>query len=200
MFEVRVALGILHFNTIITASCWLGMYMERTWHGEGGGQNKDWPFHAILVLFLLSLLSFLLEKVFGWTLTLRKYDVSSVRYCRSIFRLSCEVIISFVFFIKKNNFFGFGWHHISKLPVCFLQVISKLERRTVAYHESGHAVAGWFLEHAEPLLKVTIVPRGTAALGFAQYVPNENLLMTKEQLFDVTCMTLGGRAAEQVNI
>lgn len=79
-------------------------------------------------------------------------------------------------------------------------MISKLERRTVAYHESGHAVAGWFLEHAEPLLKVTIVPRGTAALGFAQYVPNENLLMTKEQLFDLTCMTLGGRAAEQVLI
>uniref|UniRef100_A0A7C8YHC8 AAA+ ATPase domain-containing protein n=1 Tax=Opuntia streptacantha TaxID=393608 RepID=A0A7C8YHC8_OPUST len=78
------------------------------------------------------------------------------------------------------------------------KVISKEERRTVAYHESGHAVSGWFLEHAEPLLKVTIVPRGTAALGFAQYVPNENLLMTKEQLFDVTCMTLGGRAAEQV--
>ncbi|CAH9129176.1 unnamed protein product [Cuscuta epithymum] len=78
------------------------------------------------------------------------------------------------------------------------KVISKLERQTVAYHESGHAVAGWFLEHAEPLLKVTIVPRGTAALGFAQYVPNENLLMTKEQLFDMTCMTLGGRAAEQV--
>ncbi|KAG0450779.1 hypothetical protein HPP92_026580 [Vanilla planifolia] len=78
------------------------------------------------------------------------------------------------------------------------KVISKLERRTVAYHESGHAVAGWFLEHAEPLLKVTIVPRGTAALGFAQYVPNENLLMTKEQLFDMTCMTLGGRASEEV--
>ncbi|VAH66286.1 unnamed protein product [Triticum turgidum subsp. durum] len=76
-------------------------------------------------------------------------------------------------------------------------VISKLERRTVAYHESGHAVAGWFLEHAEPLLKVTIVPRGTAALGFAQYVPSENLLMTKEQFFDRTCMTLGGRAAEE---
>ncbi|KAF5930849.1 hypothetical protein HYC85_031722 [Camellia sinensis] len=78
------------------------------------------------------------------------------------------------------------------------KVISKLERRTVAYHEAGHAIAGWFLEHTEPLLKVTIVPRGTAALGFAQYVPNENLLMTKEQLFDMTCMTLGGRAAEQV--
>ena len=55
------------------------------------------------------------------------------------------------------------------------QVISKLERRTVAYHEAGHAVAGCFLEHAEPHLKVAIVPRGTAALGFAQYVPNENL-------------------------
>ncbi|XP_074568789.1 ATP-dependent zinc metalloprotease FTSH 8, mitochondrial-like [Curcuma longa] len=80
------------------------------------------------------------------------------------------------------------------------KVISKLERRTVAYHEAGHAVVGWFLEHAEPLLKVTIVPRGTAALGFAQYVPNENLLMTKEQLFDMTCMTLGGRASEEVLI
>ncbi|KAK4419056.1 ATP-dependent zinc metalloprotease FTSH 8, mitochondrial [Sesamum alatum] len=78
------------------------------------------------------------------------------------------------------------------------KVVSKVERRTVAYHEAGHAVAGWFLEHAEPLLKVTIVPRGTAALGFAQYVPSENLLMTKEQIFDMTCMTLGGRAAEQV--
>ncbi|GMI97122.1 FTSH protease 10 [Hibiscus trionum] len=78
------------------------------------------------------------------------------------------------------------------------RVVSKLERKTVAYHESGHAVAGWFLEHAEPVLKVTIVPRSTAALGFAQYVPNENLLLTKEQFFDMTCMALGGRAAEQV--
>ncbi|XVF05487.1 hypothetical protein REPUB_Repub05bG0176600 [Reevesia pubescens] len=78
------------------------------------------------------------------------------------------------------------------------RVISKLEQKTVAYHESGHAVAGWFLKHAEPLLKVSIVPRGTAALGFSQYVPNENILMTKEQLLDMTCMTLGGRAAEQV--
>ncbi|XP_047982527.1 ATP-dependent zinc metalloprotease FTSH 8, mitochondrial-like isoform X1 [Salvia hispanica] len=77
-------------------------------------------------------------------------------------------------------------------------VVSKIERRTVAYHESGHAVVGWFLEHAEPLLKVTIIPRGVAALGFAQYIPNENLLATEEQLFDLTCMALGGRAAEQV--
>ncbi|XP_058736121.1 ATP-dependent zinc metalloprotease FTSH 8, mitochondrial-like [Vicia villosa] len=80
------------------------------------------------------------------------------------------------------------------------KVISKLQRRTVAYHEAGHAVAGWFLEHTEPLLKVTIIPRGTAALGFAQYVPNENLLMTKEQLYDRTCMILAGRAAEKVLI
>lgn len=73
-------------------------------------------------------------------------------------------------------------------------------RTTVAYHEAGHAVVGWFLEHCEPLLKVSIVPRGTAALGFAQYLPNEDLLKTKEQLADMTCMTLGGRAAEQVLI
>ncbi|GLI70800.1 hypothetical protein VaNZ11_015677, partial [Volvox africanus] len=78
------------------------------------------------------------------------------------------------------------------------KVISTEERRTVAYHESGHAVVSWFLEYAEPLLKVSIVPRGTATLGFAQYLPNENLLLTKEQLLDRVCATLGGRAAEQV--
>ncbi|MCO5584142.1 hypothetical protein L7F22_038065 [Adiantum nelumboides] len=78
------------------------------------------------------------------------------------------------------------------------KVISKEERRTVAYHEAGHAVVSWFLEHADPLLKVTIIPRGTAALGFAQYVTNENLLLTKEQLLDMTCMMLGGRASEEV--
>ncbi|KAL1558041.1 ATP-dependent zinc metalloprotease FTSH 8, mitochondrial [Salvia divinorum] len=78
------------------------------------------------------------------------------------------------------------------------KVVSKIERRIVAYHESGHVVAGWFLEYAEPLLKVTIIPRGTGALGFSQYVPNDNRLMTKGQLLDMTCMTLGGRAAEQV--
>lgn len=80
------------------------------------------------------------------------------------------------------------------------KVISALERRTVAYHEAGHAVVGWFLEHTEPLLKVSIVPRGTAALGFAQYLPSENLLMTTQQMQDMICMTLGGRAAEEVLI
>eukprot|EP00958_Prasinococcus_capsulatus_P018239 scaffold2119_cov355-Prasinococcus_capsulatus_cf.AAC.11 len=78
------------------------------------------------------------------------------------------------------------------------KVISKVERETVAYHEAGHAVVAWFLEHTEPLLKVSIIPRGTAALGFAQYLPSENLLSTKEQLGDMICMALGGRAAEEV--
>eukprot|EP01025_Chloroclados_australasicus_P061646 TRINITY_DN8104_c0_g1_i4.p1 TRINITY_DN8104_c0_g1~~TRINITY_DN8104_c0_g1_i4.p1 ORF type:complete len:688 (-),score=79.63 TRINITY_DN8104_c0_g1_i4:322-2385(-) len=76
--------------------------------------------------------------------------------------------------------------------------IQKSERRTVAYHEAGHAVVGWFLEHADPLLKVSIVPRGSAALGFSQYLPNENVLMSTEQMMDTICMALGGRAAEQV--
>ena len=78
------------------------------------------------------------------------------------------------------------------------KVVNKIERNTVAYHEAGHAVVGWMLEHAEPLLKVSIVPRGSAALGFAQYLPNENLLATTQQLTDMMCMTLGGRAAEEV--
>lgn len=78
------------------------------------------------------------------------------------------------------------------------KTISQVERRTVAFHEAGHAVVGWFLEHTEPLMKVSIVPRGSAALGFAQYLPSENLLQTTEQMTDMICMTLGGRAAEQV--
>lgn len=71
------------------------------------------------------------------------------------------------------------------------------EKKTVAYHEAGHAVAGWFLEHADPLLKVSIIPRGKG-LGYAQYLPKEQFLYTKEQLLDRMCMTLGGRASEQI--
>jgi len=66
----------------------------------------------------------------------------------------------------------------------------------VAHHEAGHAVVGWFLEHSSPLLKVSIVPRGMAALGYAQYVPKERKLHTKEQMVDTICMMLGGRIAE----
>ena len=78
------------------------------------------------------------------------------------------------------------------------KIISKEEKEIIAYHEAGHAICGWFLEHAYPLLKVTIVPRGTAALGYAQYTPKEQYLYTIEQLTDQMCMTLGGRAAEQI--
>lgn len=78
------------------------------------------------------------------------------------------------------------------------KIISPEEKLIVAYHESGHAVAGWFLEHADPLVKVSIVPRGYAALGYAQYLPKEQFLHTTEQLIDEMCMTLGGRAAEDI--
>uniref|UniRef100_A0A8C1S098 AFG3-like AAA ATPase 2 n=1 Tax=Cyprinus carpio TaxID=7962 RepID=A0A8C1S098_CYPCA len=77
------------------------------------------------------------------------------------------------------------------------QVLQPEEKKTVAYHEAGHAVAGWFLEHADPLLKVSIIPRGKG-LGYAQYLPKEQYLYTKEQLLDRMCMTLGGRVSEEI--
>ncbi|MEA5405799.1 ATP-dependent zinc metalloprotease FtsH [Arcicella sp. DC2W] len=78
------------------------------------------------------------------------------------------------------------------------KLISPEEKKIVAYHEAGHAIAGWFLEHANPLVKVTIVPRGVAALGYAQYLPKEQFLYRTEQLIDEMCVTLGGRAAEDI--
>ncbi|UII21255.1 ATP-dependent zinc metalloprotease FtsH [Fulvivirga ligni] len=78
------------------------------------------------------------------------------------------------------------------------KIISPEEKKIVAYHEAGHAVAGWFLEHADPLVKVSIVPRGVAALGYAQYLPKEQFLYQTEQLLDEMCMALGGRAAEEL--
>lgn len=78
------------------------------------------------------------------------------------------------------------------------KIISPDEKRIIAYHEAGHAICGWFLEHAYPLLKVTIVPRGTAALGYAQYTPKEQYLYNTDQLDDQICMTLGGRASEDI--
>uniref|UniRef100_A0A7N6FCX6 AAA+ ATPase domain-containing protein n=1 Tax=Anabas testudineus TaxID=64144 RepID=A0A7N6FCX6_ANATE len=77
------------------------------------------------------------------------------------------------------------------------QVLQLSEKTTVAYHKAGHAVAGWFLEHADPLLRMSIVPRGKS-LGYTQYLPKEQYLFTQEQLFDRMCMMLGGRVAEQV--
>jgi len=77
------------------------------------------------------------------------------------------------------------------------QVLGPEEKKTVAYHEAGHAVAGWFLEFADPLLKVSIIPRGKG-LGYAQYLPREQYLYSKEQLNDRMCMALGGRVAEEI--
>jgi cell division protease FtsH len=78
------------------------------------------------------------------------------------------------------------------------KIISPEEKKIIAYHEAGHAICGWYLEHAYPLLKVTIVPRGVAALGYAQYTPREQYLYDTDQLMDQICMTLGGRASEEI--
>ena len=78
------------------------------------------------------------------------------------------------------------------------KLISPEEKEIIAYHEAGHAICGWYLEHAHPLLKVTIVPRGSAALGYAQYTPKEQYLYNTDQLIDQICMTLGGRASEEL--
>jgi cell division protease FtsH len=78
------------------------------------------------------------------------------------------------------------------------KIISPEEKEIIAYHESGHAIVGWFLEGLDPLVKVSIVPRGVAALGYAQYLPKDQYLYTTEQLKNMICMTLGGRAAEDL--
>ncbi len=78
------------------------------------------------------------------------------------------------------------------------KVISPEEKQVIAYHEAGHAICGWFLEHAMPLVKVTIVPRTVGALGYAQYLPKDEYIVRTEQMLDRMCMTLGGRAAEDV--
>lgn len=78
------------------------------------------------------------------------------------------------------------------------KIISPDEKKIIAYHEAGHAICGWHLEYADPLVKVTIIPRGMAALGFAQYLPKEQYLYRTEQLLDSICTTLGGRAAEEI--
>ncbi|MEM7658281.1 MAG: ATP-dependent zinc metalloprotease FtsH [Bacteroidota bacterium] len=78
------------------------------------------------------------------------------------------------------------------------KIISPEEKKIIAYHEAGHAITGWFLEHAHPLVKVSIVPRGMMALGYAQYLPKEQYLYTRKQIIDRMCMTLGGRATEEL--
>ncbi|NOR76323.1 MAG: cell division protein FtsH, partial [Draconibacterium sp.] len=77
------------------------------------------------------------------------------------------------------------------------KIISQTEKKTIAFHEAGHATISWLLEHAHPLVKVTIVPRGKA-LGAAWYLPEERSITTKDQLLDEMCSALGGRAAEEI--
>jgi ATP-dependent Zn protease len=77
------------------------------------------------------------------------------------------------------------------------KIISKDEKKVIAYHEAGHASVSWLTEHASPLIKVTIVPRGRS-LGAAWYLPEERQITTKEQMLDEMCATLGGRAAEEI--
>ncbi len=72
------------------------------------------------------------------------------------------------------------------------------ERKIIAYHESGHAVAGWFLEHSNPLLKITIIPRSKGSLGFAQYLPDEISLYSKEKILDMISNALAGIIAEEL--
>merc|ERR1719199_1827662 len=76
--------------------------------------------------------------------------------------------------------------------------MSEKQRRAVAVHEAGHAVVGWFLENSDALLKVSIVPRSSGALGFAQYMPEEMSLFSKEAIHDKIAVSLGGRAAEEI--
>ncbi|KAK8808495.1 hypothetical protein WA158_008396 [Blastocystis sp. Blastoise] len=78
------------------------------------------------------------------------------------------------------------------------KVISKEEKRRIAIHEAGHALMGWYMASTDPLLKVTIVPRGPAALGYAQYLPQDIHLYTKSELYEKLCVFLGGRAAEKL--
>lgn len=79
-------------------------------------------------------------------------------------------------------------------------VLKPEEKRTVAYHEAGHAICGWYFRYADPLLKVSIIPRGQGALGYAQYLPNgDTYLMNVRQLMDRMAMTLAGRVSEELH-
>ncbi|NOT36485.1 MAG: ATP-dependent metallopeptidase FtsH/Yme1/Tma family protein [Saprospiraceae bacterium] len=78
------------------------------------------------------------------------------------------------------------------------KIIAPEEKQIIAYHEAGHAICGWYLKHASPLVKVTIVPRGIGTLGYAQYLPKEEYITRTEALNDRICMTMGGRAAEKI--
>lgn len=79
------------------------------------------------------------------------------------------------------------------------RVLKPEKRKVVAYHEAGHAICGWFLKYADPLVKVSIIPHGASTLGYAQYLPPDQYLVTEEQFKDRMAMTLGGRVSEEIN-
>lgn len=79
------------------------------------------------------------------------------------------------------------------------RILAPEEKKTVAYHEAGHAICGWFLEYADPLVKVSIIPRGQGALGYAQYLPKDQYLTSEEQFKHRMIMTLGGRVSEELH-
>ncbi|CEF66541.1 Paraplegin [Strongyloides ratti] len=93
---------------------------------------------------------------------------------------------------------GYALDRVIAGPAKKSQTLVQEEREIVAYHEAGHALVGWLLKHTDALLKVTIIPRTSAALGFAQYSPRDKKLFTTEELFERMCMMLGGRAAENI--
>jgi len=78
-----------------------------------------------------------------------------------------------------------------------IKLFQKKKKKIIAYHESGHAIVSWFLKNCDPLLKISVIPRGKS-LGYAQYIPIERHIRTQEQLMDFICQALGGRAAEFV--
>ena len=97
--------------------------------------------------------------------------------------------------IKQKNL-EYAIERVIAGPEKKTKMLSAHERTVVAYHESGHALVGWMLKHTDALLKVTIIPRTSAALGFAQYTPQDKKLFSPEELSDRMCMALGGRVAE----
>jgi spastic paraplegia protein 7 len=99
--------------------------------------------------------------------------------------------------IKDHNL-EYAIERVTAGPEKKTRMVSPQERRVVAYHESGHALVGWMLQHTDALLKVTIIPRTSAALGFAQYTPVDKKLFSPEELNDRMCMALGGRVAESL--
>merc|ERR1719495_1723998 len=99
--------------------------------------------------------------------------------------------------IKDHNL-EYAIERVTAGPEKKTRMVSPHERTVVAYHESGHALVGWMLQHTDALLKVTIIPRSSAALGFAQYTPVDKKLFSPDELMDRMCMALGGRVAESL--